>query len=69
MAVPKRRVCPSRKGMRKAHQALTVPGMSVDSKSKSLHRPHHVDLRTGLYRGRQVLFREDEQTSGDSDKA
>lgn len=69
MAVPKRRVCPSRKGMRKAHQALAVPGMSIDSKSKSYHRPHHVDLKTGLYRGRQVLFRDDEQGSDGADKA
>ncbi|MBA3697459.1 MAG: 50S ribosomal protein L32 [Planctomycetes bacterium] len=69
MAVPKRRVCPSRKGMRKSHQALAVPGMSIDSKSKSMHRPHHVDLRTGMYRGRQVLFRDDAQGSGDADKA
>jgi ribosomal protein L32 len=34
MAVPKRRVCPSRKGMRKSHQALKVPGMSLDKKTK-----------------------------------
>ena len=27
----------------------------------------HVDLRTGLYRGRQVLFREDEQTGGEAE--
>ncbi len=69
MAVPKRRVCPSRKGMRKSHQALTVPGISLDSKTKSLHRPHHIDLKTGMYGGRQVLFRNDEQGSGDADKA
>ncbi len=69
MAVPKRRVCPSRKGMRKSHQALAVPAMSIDSKSKSYHRPHHVDLKTGLYRGRQVLFRDDEQGTDGADKA
>jgi large subunit ribosomal protein L32 len=51
--------------MRKSHQALTVPGMSLDKKTKSIHRPHHVDLRTGLYGGRQVLFRED-QTGTDT---
>ncbi len=65
MAVPKRRTCPSRKGMRQAHQALKPPGISIDSKTKSVHRPHHVDLRTGMYRGRQVLFRE-EETGGDT---
>ena len=67
MAVPKRRVCPSRKGMRQAHQALAAPAISVDSKTKSVHRPHHVDLRTGIYRGRQVLFREEGPTGGATD--
>ena len=59
MAVPKRRVCHSRKKMRQSHQALTVPAMSIDKTSKSVHRPHHIDLRTGLYNGKQVLFTED----------
>ena len=59
MAVPKRRVCHSRKKMRQSHQALTAPAMSVDRATKSVHRPHHVDLRTGMYRGRQILFKEE----------
>jgi len=66
MAVPKRRVCHSRKKMRQSHQALSVPAMSIDRKTKSVHRPHHVDLRTGLYRGRQVLFRDEEQAQADA---
>jgi large subunit ribosomal protein L32 len=64
MAVPKRRVSHSRKKLRQSHQALSVPAMSLDKTTKSLHRPHHVDLRTGLYNGKQVLFRQDE-TAGD----
>jgi len=64
MAVPKRRVCHSRKKMRQSHQALVAPAMSIDRATKSVHRPHHVDLRTGLYRGRQILFREEETTAG-----
>jgi large subunit ribosomal protein L32 len=69
MAVPKRRVCHSRKKMRQSHQALDVPAMSIDKKTKSVHRPHHVDLRTGLYRGRQVLFREDAVETAPGDDA
>ncbi|MBA2481280.1 MAG: 50S ribosomal protein L32 [Planctomycetes bacterium] len=68
MAVPKRRVCHSRKKMRQSHQALKVPAMSIDRQTKSVHRPHHVDLRTGLYRGRQVLFREEETAGPTGDK-
>ncbi len=26
-----------------------------DKKSGELRRPHHIDLKTGLYKGRQVL--------------
>lgn len=68
MAVPKRRTCRSRKKMRQSHDALDTPPLSVDRKTKSVHRPHHVDLRTGFYRGKQVLFQE-EGGDGGSDKA
>jgi len=64
MAVPKRRTSHSRKKMRQSHDALDTPAMSIDMKTKSVHRPHQVDLRTGMYRGRQVLFREDDQQTG-----
>jgi ribosomal protein L32 len=33
--------------------------MSIDKATKSVHRPHHIDLRTGMYGGRQVLFKDD----------
>jgi ribosomal protein L32 len=61
MAVPKRRVSHGRKKLRNQHiRKMSVPGMSVDRQTKSVHRPHQVDLRTGLYRGKQVLFKDDE---------
>jgi large subunit ribosomal protein L32 len=56
MAVPKRRVCHSRKKLRQSHQALATPAMARDRRTGSVHRPHHVDLKTGFYNGRQVLF-------------
>ena len=55
MAVPKRRVSHARKKLRQSHQALKPPGLSIDKATKSVHRPHHIDLKTGMYRGRQVL--------------
>ena len=55
--------------MRQAHDALVVPPLSVDRKTKSVHRPHHVDLRTCFYRGKQVLFKDEEQGGeGSADK-
>ena len=55
MAVPKRKVSPSRRGKRRAADALAKPTYIENSDSGELHRPHHVDLKSGMYRGRQVL--------------
>ena len=55
MAVPKRKTSPSRAGMRRAHQALDANSYIEDKETGELRRPHHIDLKTGMYRGRQVL--------------
>ena len=55
MAVPKRKVSPSRAGMRRAHQALDKNAYVEDKDTGELRRPHHIDLKTGMYKGRQVL--------------
>jgi large subunit ribosomal protein L32 len=55
MAVPKRKTSPSRRGMRRSADALSAPTYIEDKDSGELRRPHHVDLKTGMYRGRQVL--------------
>ena len=62
MAVPKRKTTQGRRNKRRSHHALGVPGISVDNSTKSVHRSHHVDLKTGFYRGKQILFREEEET-------
>jgi large subunit ribosomal protein L32 len=55
MAVPKRKTSPSRRGMRRSADALKNPTYVEDKDSGELRRPHHIDLKTGMYRGRQVL--------------
>ncbi len=55
MAVPKRKTSPSRRGMRRAHDALSANTYIEDKESGELRRPHHVDLKTGRYRGKQIL--------------
>jgi large subunit ribosomal protein L32 len=55
MAVPKKKTSPSRRGMRRAHDRLAGPTYVEDKESGELRRPHHVDLKTGRYRGRKVL--------------
>lgn len=55
MAVPKRKTTPSRRGMRRSADALKKPSYVEDKDSGELRRPHHIDLKTGMYKGRQVL--------------
>jgi large subunit ribosomal protein L32 len=55
MAVPRRKTSPSRRGMRRSADALKKPTYAEDKDSGELRRPHHVDLKSGMYKGRQVL--------------
>ncbi len=55
MAVPKRKTSPSKRNMRRSHDALSQPVYVEDKNSGELRRPHHIDLKTGMYRGRQIL--------------
>jgi large subunit ribosomal protein L32 len=41
--------------MRRSHHALGANTYAEDKETGELKRPHHVDLKTGMYRGRQVL--------------
>ena len=55
MAVPKRKTSPMKRGFRRSADGLTAPAYVEDKDSGELRRPHHVDLKTGMYRGRQIL--------------
>ncbi|MCC0029664.1 MAG: 50S ribosomal protein L32 [Brucellaceae bacterium] len=55
MAVPKRKVTRAKRGMRRSADALNAPAYVEDKNSGELRRPHHIDLKSGMYRGRQVL--------------
>jgi large subunit ribosomal protein L32 len=55
MAVPKSKITPARRGMRRSHDSLKAATYIEDKDSGELRRPHHIDLKTGKYRGRQVL--------------
>lgn len=55
MAVPRKKVSRMKTGQRRAHDALTRPSYVEDKESGERRRPHHIDLKTGKYRGRQIL--------------
>ena len=54
MAVQKSRKTPSRRNMRRSHDSLKGPTLSVDSTTGETHRRHHVGA-DGFYRGKRVF--------------
>ncbi|MEO0880939.1 MAG: 50S ribosomal protein L32 [Pseudomonadota bacterium] len=60
MAVPKSKITSAKRGMRRSHDRLKGETYIEDKESGELRRPHHIDLKTGRYRGRQVLEPQDD---------
>ncbi|NPA71784.1 MAG: 50S ribosomal protein L32 [Gammaproteobacteria bacterium] len=54
MAVQKSRKTPSRRGMRRSHDALDAPTLTVDETTGEVHRRHHVTA-DGYYKGKKVV--------------
>ena len=50
-----------KRGQRRSHDALQNPTYIEDRDSGELRRPHHIDLKTGMYRGRQILVQKDDE--------
>jgi large subunit ribosomal protein L32 len=55
MAVPKRKTSPMKRGFRRSADALKAPTYVEDKDSGERRRPHHIDLKSGKYRGMQIL--------------
>ena len=55
MAVPKRKVSPSRRGMRRSHHALTPEAHAECPNCGELRRPHNICASCGFYDGREVV--------------
>jgi len=54
MAVQKSRKTRSRRGMRRAHDALKNAALSVDATTGEKHRRHNI-TPDGFYRGEEVI--------------
>ena len=54
MAVQKSRVTPSKRGMRRAHDALSPKQLATDPTTGVTHLRHHVTA-DGYYRGKKVI--------------
>ena len=55
MAVPKKKTTKSRSGKRRSHIKLTPKNIIEDKKSGEYRLSHHMDLKSGTYKGRQVV--------------
>lgn len=55
MAVPRKKVSVAKRNSRRAHDAISAPAYVEDKESGERRRPHHIDLKSGKYRGRQIL--------------
>ncbi|MFC1560604.1 50S ribosomal protein L32 [Pseudomonadota bacterium] len=54
MAVQKSRKTPSKRGMRRSHDALGTATLSVESTTGETHLRHHISA-DGYYKGRKVI--------------
>jgi large subunit ribosomal protein L32 len=63
MAVQQNKKSRSRRDMRRSHDALGLPTLSVDSITGETHRRHHMTA-DGYYRGRKII---DEGTTYEED--
>lgn len=54
MAVQQNKKSRSRRDMRRSHDALTLPTLSVDQTTGETHRRHHITA-DGYYRGKKVI--------------
>ena len=55
MAVPKRKTSKSRRNKRRSHHRIKSANIIEDKKSGEYRLSHHIDLKTGVYNGRQVI--------------
>ncbi len=54
MAVQQNRKTPSKRGMRRSHDSLDKPAVSIEPMTGEVHRRHHVS-GDGYYKGKKVL--------------
>ena len=55
MAVPKKKTSTSKRNMRRSHHALKQINVVIDSKTGEYKLPHHISLKDGYYKGKQVV--------------
>ena len=71
MAVQKSKKTRSKRGMRRSHDSISAPALSIDSQSGETHARHQISAG-GYYKGKQVVIpkvkeQKDNADSGESE--
>ncbi len=56
MAVPKKKTSPSKRNQRRSHHALKNVNVVEDQTTGEFKLSHHMSLKDGYYKGRQVIL-------------
>jgi large subunit ribosomal protein L32 len=56
MAVQQNKKTPSKRGMHRSHDFLTMPSLAIEKVTGETHLRHHISP-SGFYRGRKVVQR------------
>lgn len=59
MAVQQNRKSRSKRGMRRSHDALTAPNLSIEPTLGEEHLRHHISP-SGYYKGRKIITTKEE---------
>ena len=54
MAVQKSKKSPSRRGMRRSHDSLSISPLAIEPSTGEVHLRHHISPK-GYYRGKKVV--------------
>ena len=55
MAVQQNKKSPSRRGMRRAHDSLSIQQLASEHNTGEMHLRHHISP-SGFYRGKKIVF-------------
>lgn len=59
MAVPKRKTSKSKRDMRRSHDHVKIPDVSLCPKCHEPVLPHHICHQCGVYRGKNIIKTEE----------
>lgn len=67
MAVPKKKISKSKRDQRRSHHALKTNNVTVDATTGEFKLSHHISLKDGYYKGRQVIIPKAKETSAEAE--